>query len=86
MKVCLSEKCPSQYTDCQKKNGCEKSIIKCAGNDQCDVKVNTDCWTKCLGGYLKALSYLSILTCAADNCLTGVEKEIGFEDIGRAID
>ena len=83
MKVCMSEKCHDLYDQCLKKSGCEAKIEKCA--NKCGVKVDQLCWGGCIGLF-SGPPYLDLLTCGANNCMSKVESEITFEEIGRIID
>ena len=68
LKQCISEKCPSEFSTCQAKSGCEDKVDMCA--DRCGIVVDTACWGTCLGIF--NFTAINVCTCAVNqHCLDG---------------
>ena len=66
LEKCLQDKCPDQYSKCQKTSGCEDKMNKCLA--KCGAKVDKTCWTLCIGLPGAAAN---LATCAANQkCIT----------------
>ena len=66
LKGCINEKCPSEYSKCLGKSGCEDKLESCAY--KCDIKVDTLCWGGCLGIFNTVA--INACTCAVNQgCL-----------------
>lgn len=79
LKLCIEERCPSQYDDCMDSSDCEEKLEKCA--DKCGLKVNLFCWSGCVG--FSGPASAAALCANSQGC---IDNSVSWEEVGKKID